>query len=49
MDAIQQMNRFGKFLDREDAYFLLLLDEVVENEKNRRICKKGEGENGDCS
>ena len=42
MDAIQQMNRFGKFLDREDAYSILIFEEVMENEKNRRICKKGE-------
>jgi len=42
MDLLHQMIRFGRCIDREDAYSILIFEEVVENEKNRRICKKGE-------
>ena len=40
MDPINFMIRFGKWYPRRDAYFLLLLDEVLENERAKRIWGK---------
>ena len=44
MDAINYMIRFGRFIERRDAYFILLLDEVIENarEKNTSSGIKGD-------